>query len=198
MSVPGEVAVTQRDTERLVLRQWTNADRRPFSELNADAEVMAHFPAPLTRVESDTFVDKISAHLTRHDWGPWAVDVADRNQPALSGFAGMVGLWTPSIGPWLAEQVDDVTEPVVEVGWRLARTTWGHGYATEAASAAIGIAFSEIDVDRVVAFTSTQNSRSIAVMERIGMTRIVAGDFDHPDVPDGHALRPHVLYMIRR
>jgi RimJ/RimL family protein N-acetyltransferase len=86
----------------------------------------------------------------------------------------------------------------VEIGWRLDRHAWGHGYATEAARAAAGFAFTVLGLDELVSFTSDGNARSRAVMERLGMTRDEGGDFHHPNVPAGHALRPHVLYRLPR
>ncbi len=88
--------------------------------------------------------------------------------------------------------------PAVDVGWRLARRHWGHGYATEAAAAAIGYGFDTLGLDDIVAFTSVGNRRSQAVMVRLGMTRDASGDFDHPNVPVGDPLRPHILYRLRR
>jgi ribosomal-protein-alanine N-acetyltransferase len=86
--------------------------------------------------------------------------------------------------------------PAMEVGWRLARSAWGHGYATEAARAALQFAFTEAGLRQVIAMTTPANVRSQAVMRRLGMTRDPAEDFDHPRVPDGHPLRRHVLYRL--
>jgi RimJ/RimL family protein N-acetyltransferase len=88
--------------------------------------------------------------------------------------------------------------PAVEVGWRLAREHWGHGYATEAARAAIAFGFDVVGLDEIVSFTSPANERSWRVMERLRMTRDPADDFEHPNVPVGHHLRRHVLYRITR
>ncbi len=84
--------------------------------------------------------------------------------------------------------------PCVEIGWRLARAAWGHGYATEAARAALDYAFGTLRLDEVVSMTVPANLRSRAVMERLGMTRLEADDFDHPRLQEGHALQRHVLY----
>jgi len=164
-------------TERLLLRRWTDADREPFAALNADPEVMEHFPAPLTRGESDALADRIEAGLAERGWGLWAVE-------APEGFVGFAGLSVPAFEA-------DVL-PAVEVGWRLARGAWGHGYATEAASAALRYGLTELGLPEVVSFTATTNTRSERVMQRIGMRR--AGEFDHPALPEGSRLRRHVLY----
>lgn len=168
-------------TERCVLRGWTPADRAPFAELNADPEVMRHFPAPLIREQSDAFVDRIEVGFAEHGWGLWAVQVAGR-------FAGFTGLSVAKIAAPFT--------PAVEVGWRLARWAWGHGYATEAAGAALRYGFTEAGAAEIVSFTAQTNERSQAVMRRLGMTRDPGEDFDHPALPAGHPLRRHVLYRL--
>jgi RimJ/RimL family protein N-acetyltransferase len=176
---------TELRTERLLLRRWREADREPFARLNADPEVMEHFPSPLTRAESDAMVDRLDAHLAEHGWGLWAVERLDDGE--LLGFTGLA---TP--------RFDARFTPAVEVGWRLARHAWGRGYATEAARSVLAHAFDALGLDEVVSFTATSNARSIAVMERLGMAHDPADDFDHPSLPDGHPLRRHVLYRARR
>jgi ribosomal-protein-alanine N-acetyltransferase len=177
-------APARLETDRLVLRQWRPADRAPFAALNADPEVMRHFPAPLSRAESDAFADRLEADIARRGWGLWALETA-----ADGAFIGFTGLQPVSFAAAFA--------PAVEIGWRLARSAWGHGYATEAARAAAGFAFAELGLDELVSFTAATNARSIAVMQRIGMTRDPAEDFDHVRVPEGSPLRRHVLYRLR-
>lgn len=171
-------------TERLLLRRWREADLVPFAAMNADPEVMEHFPAPLSRAESDALVEKIEAGFERHGFGLWALE-----SRADGTFLGFTGLSVPSF--------EAPFTPAVEVGWRLARFAWGHGYATEAARAALGVAFGELRLGEVVSFTSVRNVRSRAVMERLGMTRDPADDFEHPLIAAGDPLRPHVLYRVR-
>lgn len=86
--------------------------------------------------------------------------------------------------------------PAVEIGWRLSRAAWGHGYATEAAAAALDDPFDWAGLRQVVSYTAASNGRSQAVMRRLGMTRDPADDFEHPDLPAGHRLRRHVVYRI--
>jgi RimJ/RimL family protein N-acetyltransferase len=163
-------------TERLVLRQWRDDDRAPFAALNADPVVMEHFPSTMTREQSDAFVDFNIRTIRERGWGLWAVD-------ADGLFIGFVGLNEPRFMPG------------VEVGWRLARAAWGHGYATEAARAAVAFARDDLRLDEVVSFTATTNLRSQRVMQRLGMTHDPADDFDHPRVEDAR-LRRHVLYRL--
>jgi RimJ/RimL family protein N-acetyltransferase/predicted kinase len=175
------------ETERLVLRDWSDADLAPFAALNADPVVMEHFPAPLTRDESDALAGRIRADLARRGVGLFAVEAKAGTIAESPCFVGFCGLSVPSFeAPFL---------PAVEIGWRLARTAWGRGLATEAARACLALGFS-LGLPEIVSFTSPRNTRSISVMERLGMTRDRAADFDHPRVPRGHPLRPHVLYRL--
>jgi RimJ/RimL family protein N-acetyltransferase len=177
--------MTPLRTQRLLLRRWRPDDRDPFAALNADPRVMEFFPAVLDREQSDAQADAIERHFQRHGYGLWALEV-----PGVTPFAGFVGL---NHVPY-----DTPFTPAVEVGWRLAAELWGHGYATEAASAALAHGFTEAALTEIVSFTTPVNLRSLRVMERIGMTRDRSGDFDHPRLPAGHALRRHVLYRIGR
>jgi ribosomal-protein-alanine N-acetyltransferase len=163
-------------TERLVLRQWREEDKVPFAALNADPVVMEHFPSTMTREQSDAFADFNIATIAERGWGLWAVE-------ADGVFIGFVGLNEPRF------------RPGVEIGWRLARHAWGHGYATEAAQAVLEFARDALGLDEVISFTSTTNMRSQRVMERIGMTHDPRDDFDHPNVDDPR-LRRHVLYRL--
>ena len=142
-------------TPRLHLRNWRESDRSAFAALNADPEVMEHFPATLSREESDALYDRAQDHIARHDFGPWAVEI-----PGVSEFAGFIGLAIPSFEAPFA--------PVVEIAWRLARVHWGKGYATEGAQAGIDFAFTSLELPEVVAFTVPGNVRSIAVAKRFG------------------------------
>ena len=171
-------------TPRLHLRAWRDEDLAPFAELNGDPRVMEFFPKVLDRAESDARVAGIRDHFDRHGFGLWAVEV-----PGVAAFIGFVGL--------VVTRFEAHFTPCVEIGWRLARDHWGHGYATEAARAVLEFGFRNLGLDEIVSFTTTTNLRSRAVMERIGMTRSPDDDFDHPLLPEGHPLRRHVLYRVR-
>jgi len=168
-------------TARLVLRPFTDVDREPFFALNTHPDVVASLGTSPNRAESDAMVERYTAELEREGWGFWAVEV-----PGGAPFVGMVGLHR--LPPWIP------AAPAVEAGWRLHPDHWGHGYATEAAVASLRYGFGEAGLDEIVAYTTTVNARSQAVMERLGMVRDVDADFDHPQVPEGHPLRRHVLY----
>jgi RimJ/RimL family protein N-acetyltransferase len=169
-------------TERLALRQWRESDLEPWAAMNADPEVREHFPNLLTREQSAASMARFQAELDQRGYGWWAVEVL-----ATGEFIGFTGL-------------DPVNEDMpftgVEIGWRLARSAWGHGYATEAALASLAFGFDTLALSEIVAVTATTNLRSQAVMRRIGMTRDPADDFDDPGVPEG-PLRRSVLYRIR-
>jgi RimJ/RimL family protein N-acetyltransferase len=167
-----------------VLRPFTEVDQAPFFALNTHPLVVESLGSSPTRAESDAMIERYGAELDREGWGFWAVDVDDGG----GRFAGMVGLHR--VNPALP------CAPAVEVGWRLHPDHWGHGYASEAARASVEYGFGPGGLDEIVAFTTTVNSRSQAVMERIGMARDADGDFDHPSVPVGSPLRRHVLYRI--
>lgn len=174
------------DTERLRLRMWRDEDRAPFAAINANPDVMAFLQGTLSREDSDAFVDRIEATWRREGWGLWAVEI-----PGGADFIGYVGLWP-------AHFLDG--ESRVEVGWRLARAHWGHGYATEAARAALRFGFTQVGLPEIISFTVPQNLRSVRVMERIGLVRDQAGDFDHPRVDPARypQLVRHLLYRISR
>jgi RimJ/RimL family protein N-acetyltransferase len=177
--------VLQLRTARLLLRRWRQIDREPFANLNADPVVMEHFPGVLSRAESDAMVDRIEAQFDEVGYGLWAVETPDE-----APFIGFVGLSVPKFQAHFM--------PAVEIGWRLDRTYWGRGFATEAARAALADGFGRVGLTEIVSFTAPANVRSVRVMERLGMTHNPADDFEHPTLPEGHRLRRHVLYRLSR
>jgi RimJ/RimL family protein N-acetyltransferase len=177
--------VAELRTARLLLRQWRDSDLEPFAALNADPEVMRHFPSVLTRAESDALALGARALISSRGWGLWAVEVVEGAR-----FIGFVGLAQP--------RFDAHFTPAVDIGWRLAREHWGSGYATEGARAVVATAFDELGLDELVSFTTVANAASRRVMERLEMTHDPADDFEHPLLAPGHPQRPHVLYRLRR
>ncbi|MFV0131745.1 GNAT family N-acetyltransferase [Streptomyces sp. HMX87] len=170
-------------TDRLVLRRWRNSDLGPWATMNADPEVREHLGDLLTREQSDASAAQFQAEFDQRGYGWWAVEVQ-----ATGEFIGFAGL----------DQVDDgMPFTGVEIGWRLARSAWGQGYATEAALTVLAHGFDTLKFPEILAVTTVANVRSQAVMRRIGMTRNPADDFDDPTAPEG-PLRPNVLYRITR
>ena len=172
-------------TERLLLRGWTGADRAPFAVMNADPRVMEHFPETYSRERSDALVDRIEQRWRDHGYSLWAVERLDSGD-----FIGYVGL--------SAATFEAPFTPAVEVGWRLATEHWGHGFATEGARAALDHGFGPWGMAEIVSFTAVGNVRSWRVMERLGMIRDPASDFEHPAVPAGHPSKPHVFFRMPR
>jgi RimJ/RimL family protein N-acetyltransferase len=168
---------------RLRLRPWRAEDRAPLAAINADAAVMRHFPKPMSRAESDAWLDGIEAHFARHGWGFWAVE-----RTAEPGLIGVVGLMTI---PWQA----DFT-PAVEIGWRIASAHQRQGYAEEAARMSLAAGFGTIGLGEILAFAVPSNAPSWLLMAKLGMRP--AGTFEHPRLPDDHPLRLHVLYRMSR
>lgn len=173
------------ETDRLVLRTWRDEDIDALHLISNDPEVMEYFPRCPTWGEVADLVVRHRANLAWGKPGLWAVELKD--EPGV--LQGFVGLAKPRFEA-------DFT-PCVEVGWRLRRSAWGHGYATEAARASLHHGFRILGLTDVVSFTAVGNQRSRAVMEHLVMTHDPAEDFDHPGVPEGHPLRRHVLYRLR-
>lgn len=171
-------------TKRLVLRPWKDTDLEAFAKINADPRVMEHFPKLLNREESDALAQRISSLMQQQGWGIWAVSLI--NQDNFIGFIGLAHIHFTA--PFT---------PAVEVGWRLAYDYWNQGYATEGALSAIKYGFEQLKLDEIVAITVPKNQRSRRVMEKIGMSYDVDGDFDHPKLEPGHPLQRHVLYRIK-
>jgi RimJ/RimL family protein N-acetyltransferase len=170
-------------TDRLLMRRWREGDLAPFAALNGDPETLVYFPETLNRPASDAFVERIEARFEQQGYGLWALELA-----ATGEFVGYTGLnpmpdGVPGAGG-------------MEVGWRLARHAWHHGYATEAARAAVAVAFGGAGLAELWSMTAALNEPSQAVMRRLGMTKVAR--FDHPRVPEDSTLRPHVLYHLAR
>ena len=174
-------------TARLTLRPWQDADRDPVAAITADPVVMRFFARPRDRAQSDAWVGRVRAHWDRHGFGIFAACAHDLPGTPLIGFVG------------LATAPDTLAcAPAVEAVWTLGQAYWRRGYAAEAAAAVIQDGFTRLDLPEIVAFTAVINTPSRGVMEKLGMTRDPAEDFDHPAVPEGYAVRRHVLYRLAR
>lgn len=169
------------ETTRLRLRAWPDADCEPFWAMGRDAEVMRYLPK-MSREQSDAAARRmivIEAEIGHVFW------VLERK--VERDFIGFCGILPPS-------------SPIYEheIGWRLARHAWGLGYAREAAEASLTWAWANLEVPAIMAITNLANTHSWGLMERLGMKRQPLEDFDHPDVPEGDPLRPHILYRMHR
>lgn len=172
-------------TPRLLLRTWRPEDLPGFAALNADPQVMRHFPSVLSRAQSDASARRLQAHFVQHGFGCWVLE-----RHAQPGLLGVLGL----------QRVDFAAEfaPAVEIAWRVQRAHWRQGYALEAAQAVLAFAFEQLQLEQLLAFTVPANLPSQALMQRLGMQRNPAEDFQHPLLPVGHPLRAHLLYRLRR
>lgn len=169
------------ETPRLILRQWQESDHEPYMQLNADKDVMEFFTSTLTRGETLAQITRLIAHIDEHGFGFFAVERKDNHQ-----FIGFTGL--------AHDRFESHFTPCVEIGWRLNKANWNHGFATEAAKACLGYAFDTLKLNEIYSYTAIDNKRSEHVMEKIGMNKV--GVFDHPLIEDGHVLKRHVLYKI--
>jgi RimJ/RimL family protein N-acetyltransferase len=167
------------ETERLLLRRWQGSDREPFAALNGDPETLVYFPSTLSRQQSDAVVDRAESVFEARGYGLWALEVKETGE--FIGFTGLSPMpeGVPGTGG-------------TEIGWRLAKHAWHHGYATEAARAALDVAFAGAGLPEIWSMTAVLNTPSQAVMRRIGLTEVAR--FQHPRVPVGSPIRPHVTY----
>jgi RimJ/RimL family protein N-acetyltransferase len=178
-----EVGEPPLQTERLLLRRWREGDLAPFAAMCADPAVMEYFPATHTAEESAALMLRIEQWFERDGYGAWAVEV-----PGEAAFIGFIGLWR--IDPAMP------FAPGIEIGWRLSRPWWGRGLAHEGACAAVRFAFEGLELPKLLAYTAERNARSRRLMERLGMYRDPAEDFDHPGIAVADPLARHVVYRL--
>ena len=177
-------------TTRLVLRTWKPNDIVKMAAISADPIVMEHFLSTQDLEATKKLVEHINHHYEKYGYALYAVEVKGTN-----GFIGFVGLNVPSFE---IPNFSPKSLPVVEIGWRLASTHWGKGFATEAASAVLHYAFTQLNLDEVVSFTSVNNLKSRRIMEKIGLKHDSKDDFDHPKLDKTSPLCRHVLYRLTR
>ena len=171
------------ETERLRMREWRDDDLAPLARIFSDTRVREYFPSTLDEEQSAEWLERNRQHFADHGYGMWAIE--SRQEAALIGYLGLV-------------QVNFVSHftPAVEIGWGFAHDAWGQGYASESGRAALGHGFEQLGLDEIVSMTVPANTRSWGLMRGLGMRRNPDEDFDHPNVPGGHPLRPHVLYRL--
>jgi RimJ/RimL family protein N-acetyltransferase len=179
------MSATVIETERLILREWRESDITPFHAMCNDPEVMRFLGPPLSRADAEAAAARQNGFIASHGYCFWAVE-----RKADGAFLGFCGLKPGPDGTPIANQV--------EIGWRLARDAWGQGYAREAAAASIAWGWNNTNAPGIAAMTNIKNVRSWGLMERLGMVRDHAADFDHPAVPIDDPLRPHIVYRIAR
>jgi RimJ/RimL family protein N-acetyltransferase len=175
------------ETERLVLREWREGDKALYAEVIGDPVVRRFYPSVGTLADASAGIDRAIQRLTDLGFSFLALE-----RKADNRFLGMLGMAPFSD----ALRFTIPGAPRVEIGWQLGKEFWGNGYAPEGARAMLDFAWNNLTLPEVVAITYEGNRPSQRVMEKIGMQRDPHGDFMHPDIPEGHQLRPHVLYRI--
>ena len=169
-------------TKRLTLRPWKISDWEPFYRMNADPEIMQYFPSTLNTKQSDEIKERIENHHEQYGYGPWAAVLKEDGR-----FVGFIGLFQVSF--------DSFFTPAVEIGWRLDKSVWNQGIATEGARACLRFGFDQLGLKRIVSITSVHNHSSKRVMQKIGM--YFCSEFHNPNLPEDHWLSKHVLYEKR-
>lgn len=172
------------ETERLILREWKKSDIDLFVRINRDPLIMEYFPRTLDEKATRTLVERFEKHFKKYGYGFYALELKENSK-----FIGFVGI--------SHVEIDVPFKPAIEIAWRLDYEYWGQGYATEAASEVLRYAFTELGLKDIVAYTVFDNTRSIHVMEKLGMEHDPKGDFSYPKLPDDHPLSRHVLYRLK-
>ncbi len=174
------------ETERLIIRNWTEEDRELFHLINSDEKVMEFFPFRRTREASDKMMNDLKTGIQREGYGFTALELKKTGE--CIGFCGLAN----------AHFEDGLEDAGVEIGWRLAPQFWGKGYVTEASLKLLDFGFNTLGLDEIISFAVKDNQNSFAVMERIGMKRVPSRDFYHPLVPNTHPhLKPHLFYSLQ-
>ncbi|THD60431.1 GNAT family N-acetyltransferase [Phenylobacterium sp.] len=173
------------ETERLILRGWSDADREPYADIMIDPEVGRWLGGPFSRQQAYERVDRFTASLAETGLGRLAIE-----RKADGRLIGHCGLASSPV-------VEDIPQGL-EIGWALAPDAWGSGYAVEAARAVLADGFARPGVEEIFAYTGETNLRSQAVMQRLSMRRAADRDFDHPSLATDHPLRRHIVYVAKR
>lgn len=176
-----KVATYLFNSQRLGFRRWRSEDLDEFAKLNSDEQVMEHFPNTLSKPETQDLIDKLEHHFVENGFTYYATEILETNE-----FIGMIGL--------AFQQYETAFTPAIDIGWRLKKSAWGKGYATEGARRCIEHAFDELDLQKVIAVCTVKNQKSERVMKKIGMTKI--GTFNHPELVGHPEYTKHFCYAI--
>jgi RimJ/RimL family protein N-acetyltransferase len=168
-------------SSRLGFRNWVEEDLQELASMNCDPEVMRYFPQIYTVEESRQFLLRMQSHFNMHGYNYFAVDLLSSNN-----FVGFIGLcYQDYAAPFT---------PCVDIGWRLKRSAWGRGFATEGAIANLHFAYDELKLTSIFSIASMINTKSEKIMQKIGMEKQLI--FDHPKLVDSDNLNPCVVYKI--
>ena len=170
-------------SERLGFRNWIDSDKEPYAKMNQDKDVMEYFPSIKTQEESYAQVTRFQKHFANNGFTFFAVDILETNE-----FIGFIGIINSSF--------EASFTPCKEIGWRLQKSSWGFGYATEGAKRCLEYGFNQLNFKEIYAITPLKNSKSESVMLKIGMQK--QGVFEHPQIEDGHWLKTEMYYKITK
>ena len=168
---------------RLGFRNWKAEDLVEFAKLNADEAVMEHFPKTLSNNEVIEFIGRLKRHFEENGFTYFATEILETKE-----FIGMIGL--------ALQKYKTEFTPAIDIGWRLKRTAWGKGYATEGAKRCIEYAFNDLAINKIIAVCTVKNGKSENVMKKIGMTK--KGAFNHPELRNHPEYEKHFCYEIIR
>ena len=170
-------------SERLGFRKWRKEDFEEFAKLNADEDVMEHFPEILSKDEVEEFIEKLRNHFTKNGYTYYATEILETKE-----FIGMIGL--------AFQEYKSKFTPAIDIGWRLKRNAWGKGYATEGAKRCLEYAFNELTISKIISVCTIKNKSSENVMRKIGMTK--KGEFSHPELINYPDYKKHLCYEISK
>ncbi|EAR00016.1 GNAT family N-acetyltransferase [Maribacter sp. HTCC2170] len=170
-------------SERLGFRNWEENDLKELEIMNSDVEVMEHFPKTLAKKENKALFEKLRLHYKKHNHTYFATEILESGE--LIGFIGLV----------FQDYKTDFT-PAVDIGWRLKKSAWGKGFATEGAKKCIDFGFNKLNLDKIIAICTVKNSKSENVMKKIGMNKI--GEFNHPKLKEFPDLEKCICYGINK
>lgn len=162
------MAEFRHETDRLILRDWRDADWAPFWEATNTPEVMLWLGGVADEAARLAAEQRLLGYANDHGHTFWVVERKDDG--AILGFCGL-------------KRCNQTGGPVgmMEVGWRLREDAWGKGYAKEAAAASLDLAFDRFGADEVIALTVNRNEGSWGLMKRLGMRRREDLDFPNSD-----------------
>jgi len=169
-------------SERLGFRNWSKEDLDEFAEINVDSQVMEHFPKPLTKSETEEFIQRLQKHYSERGYNYFATEILGTGE--LIGFIGLA-----------YQDYETEFNPATDIGWRLKKSTWGKGYATEGAKRCIEYAFNDFKLDRLISTCTENNARSENVMKKIGMAK--KGEFNHPKLKEFPDYEKCIWYEIK-
>lgn len=175
----------QYETKRLILREWQDCDFGPFSALNQDHDVMEYLSHTYSNEDNIEVAAIMQDIFNANGFGFYTARLKDTGE-----YVGCIGLHIPHFEAHFM--------PCVEVAWRVAKKFWGQGLAVEGAKKSLEIGFTEFGLNEIVTFASKINTKSIRVMQKLGMTHDPLENFNHPDFAPEDPLYPHVLYRMPR